>query len=231
MGRYTTVQTFADNNPSVPKVAYEAAALASSKLVDEDKGTFGTGVTVEKVNNVMGSTAGAGSGDFHTYRHGRRREADRMESMEKKAVEDGKEDAFAARVEAKRKECEERTRKNAVRLCSCIASFLRGNPPQMSHHQGLLPVVQEKRQRKKAKKGGKGNEFAAAEVKDSVAAAGRDSPVSDSEFSYTPIVAGAAAAEPEVPKAAVSEDAVSADVVVQVRYLIAMYSTFLRALK
>ena len=113
MGRYTTVQTFADNNPGIAKLPYDEAALASSKTVDEKTGSFGAGVTVEKVNNVMGSTAGAGSGEYHMYRHGRRREMERIADMEKSAVECEKEEAFEARVEAKRKECEERTRKNA----------------------------------------------------------------------------------------------------------------------
>ena len=115
MGRYTTVQTFADNNPSIAKVSYDEAALASSKVADQDsKGeSFGTGVTVERVNNVMGSTAGAGSGEFHMYRHTRRREMDRMEGMERREAEEEAQTAFEQLREAKRKECEERTRKNA----------------------------------------------------------------------------------------------------------------------
>lgn len=162
MGRYTTVQTFADNNPSVAKVDYDQAALASSKIADEKRGDFGAGVSVEKVNNVMGSTAGAGSGDFHHYRHCRRREMERLESMEKRSKEEEANLEFEKRVEAKRKECEERTRKNA-----------------------------EKRRRKRMKNNeAKGDgRNASSDFKEgrSTGNGGNESPVDESEFSYTPV--------------------------------------------
>lgn len=43
----------------------------------------GTQIQVERVNNASGSTAGAGSGDFHQYRIQRRRERARVIQMEK----------------------------------------------------------------------------------------------------------------------------------------------------
>jgi|Transcript_6635 hypothetical protein len=152
MGRYTTVQTFSDNNPSVVKVPYDEKAASSNSSSDGGgRGDeHGSGYKVEKVNNVSGSTAGAGSGDFHHYRHTRRVEGIvehpcrrrlgppppprtrflsfttspppdprspasvmRLENLDKVAKARAEEDAFAERVESKRKECEERTKKNA----------------------------------------------------------------------------------------------------------------------
>jgi len=43
----------------------------------------GPQIKVERINNASGSTAGAGSGDFHQYRIQRRRERARVIQMEK----------------------------------------------------------------------------------------------------------------------------------------------------
>ena len=68
-----------------------------------------------KVDNVMGSTAGAGSGDFHVYRAFRRREMLRVERMEKDAELEEANDEFEAARDGKRKACEERLSKNAAK--------------------------------------------------------------------------------------------------------------------
>ena len=70
-------------------------------------------IKVDKIDNVMGSQAGAGSGDFHMYRGHRRTEMLRVERMDRAAAVDDLEEAHEARVAAKRKECEDRTARNA----------------------------------------------------------------------------------------------------------------------
>lgn len=66
----------------------------------------------EIVANVQGSSAGAGSGEFHVYKASRRREYERLRAMDEEAKK-GEDDEKWAREERERKEKdEERTRKN-----------------------------------------------------------------------------------------------------------------------
>lgn len=94
MGRYTTVQAFKDTDTRVPALSYE---VATGRVADEETGELvdknptkpeelydehgrKKGLT-EKVVNAYGSTAGAGSGEYHTYRHARDRENARLERL------------------------------------------------------------------------------------------------------------------------------------------------------
>ena len=108
MGRYTTVQSYSDNNANVRAISYEQArgtssgggggggaasgAAASAASSGDVGGGAGGTVRADKVYNPYGSTAGAGSGEFHIYRHARSREMARM-----KALDDAEETARADR--------------------------------------------------------------------------------------------------------------------------------------
>jgi hypothetical protein len=67
---------------------------------------------VERVLNAQGSCTGAGSGEFHTYRHARRREFTRLEEIEKQQLEETKQREFLLKVAQKKIETELRTQKN-----------------------------------------------------------------------------------------------------------------------
>lgn len=101
MGRYTTVQAYADNNQNMRSVSYEQASASASS------GAAPGAVRPEKVNNPYGSTAGAGSGEFHVYRHARSREMARVKKLDEEE-EQRKLDAEFRQKFAKDKEEEER---------------------------------------------------------------------------------------------------------------------------
>jgi hypothetical protein len=85
MGRYTSVQAYADNNANVRSIPYDQATGADKIKDDKDgsgKEIKPGAVTTEKVSNPYGSTAGAGSGEFHVYRHARAREAARWKALD-----------------------------------------------------------------------------------------------------------------------------------------------------
>jgi Protein of unknown function (DUF1168) len=68
-----------------------------------------TSVKAEKVDNPYGSTAGAGSGDFHVYRHARAREAERWKQMNEEEREKSLEEQYKKTLETYQTEAEQRT--------------------------------------------------------------------------------------------------------------------------
>ncbi|XP_012936042.1 PRKR-interacting protein 1 homolog [Aplysia californica] len=72
---------------------------------------------LEFIRNIWGSSAGAGSGDFHVYRGVRRREYARQKFIKEKGVKEEADTAYKQKVEQNKKEAEERTaKKRAKRL-------------------------------------------------------------------------------------------------------------------
>ncbi|KAI5303747.1 hypothetical protein KEM56_007231 [Ascosphaera pollenicola] len=69
----------------------------------------------EIVANVQGSSAGAGSGEFHVYKAARRREYERVRLMEEELAKETQDAEFARRREEARKRDEEKTEKNRKR--------------------------------------------------------------------------------------------------------------------
>lgn len=67
------------------------------------------------VRNVMGSSAGAGSGEFHVYRHLRRKEYARQKFIQEKGEKELMEEAYHKKIEENRKAAEERTAKKRAR--------------------------------------------------------------------------------------------------------------------
>ena len=65
----------------------------------------------EFVRDVMGSSAGAGSGEFHVYRHLRRREYQRQDFLDKMADKQDKDLEYLDKVEHNKQAAEDRTAK------------------------------------------------------------------------------------------------------------------------
>jgi len=63
------------------------------------------------VRNVMGSSAGAGSGEFHVYRHLRRKEYARQKNIQEIATEEALDEEFERKREEKQRAEEMRTAK------------------------------------------------------------------------------------------------------------------------
>jgi Protein of unknown function (DUF1168) len=106
MGRYTSVKGF--SNERTKLVGGYVAATGGAEGVGAPKAP-----RPDKVENVMGSTAGAGSCEFHLYRAARSREVSRLESLESADALEQERAAFAERVDKNRQEAEERTKRNA----------------------------------------------------------------------------------------------------------------------
>ncbi|KAH7040778.1 uncharacterized protein B0I36DRAFT_358036 [Microdochium trichocladiopsis] len=66
----------------------------------------------EIVANVQGSSAGAGSGEFHVYKAARRREYERLRVMDEELAREQADEEFAAKKEEMEKKDDDKTRRN-----------------------------------------------------------------------------------------------------------------------
>merc|ERR1712086_630987 len=69
----------------------------------------------EFVYNVMGSSAGAGSGEFHVYRQIRRKEFARQKIMGEQKSKDDLNEQFHAKIEENQREADEKTAKKRAK--------------------------------------------------------------------------------------------------------------------
>ena len=167
MGRYSSVQAFADNNANMRSVSYEQAtgqgqgASASGSADNASRGS----VVAEKVHNPYGSTAGAGSGEFHTYRHARAREMARWKKINADEAEQKAQEEFTKKVtqdsESEAEKTEKRRRKRER-------------------------AKEAKRRKKNLKLGGVGEGMSSEQSNGTAAGS---SAIDEEEFEYTPISA------------------------------------------
>lgn len=88
------------------------------KLVELPDSSMPSGKKYEPpdfVRNVMGSSAGAGSGEFHVYRHLRRKEMTRLKDMEESAIADELNAEHRKTLEEMKRKAEERTAKKRLK--------------------------------------------------------------------------------------------------------------------
>jgi hypothetical protein len=90
-------------------------ANPEKEIVTTPKERNGLAPPPEIVQNVQGSSAGAGSGEFHVYKASRRREYDRLRIMEEDVREEKAREEFERQREERRKKDEARTNKNRAK--------------------------------------------------------------------------------------------------------------------
>uniref|UniRef100_A0A8C9FFR1 PRKR interacting protein 1 n=1 Tax=Pavo cristatus TaxID=9049 RepID=A0A8C9FFR1_PAVCR len=95
----------------------------------------------EFVRDVMGSSAGAGSGEFHVYRHLRRREYQRQDFMDAMAEKQRLDEEFQKKLERNKMIAEEQTAKRRRKPCSVVKISSSFCLPQKNKKYELVPSV------------------------------------------------------------------------------------------
>ena len=94
-----TFQVFSDTNTKVIS-GYTAPVPGKTKVI------------IDKIETVMGTQAGAGSGEFHMYLNSRNREKFRIENIESEKKKEEAEMAFKEKIERNKLLDEERLKRN-----------------------------------------------------------------------------------------------------------------------
>lgn len=80
----------------------------------------------EMVANVQGSSAGAGSGEFHVYKASRRREYERLRAMDDEVEQERDEKDFLARKAEQERRDREKTERNRAKRAKAAARKQKG---------------------------------------------------------------------------------------------------------
>lgn len=94
----------------------------------------------EIVANVQGSSAGAGSGEFHVYKAARRREYERIRLMELETKTEQENAVFNKKMEEARRKDEEKTDKNRKKREKRKAARGQDKKDHMFDHKGAQAV-------------------------------------------------------------------------------------------
>ncbi|XP_033230882.1 PRKR-interacting protein 1 homolog [Belonocnema kinseyi] len=113
-----------DEKPVVAKTAVDLQRLKLMKLMKnpekpvllpEKTKLRNTPTVPEFVRNVMGSSAGAGSGEFHVYRHLRRKEYSRQKFIQEKGQKELLDEEYHKKLDENKRKAEEATKKRRAK--------------------------------------------------------------------------------------------------------------------
>ncbi|GBP85214.1 PRKR-interacting protein 1 homolog [Eumeta japonica] len=131
-----------DKKPVVVKNAYDLQRLRLEKLmknpekpvvIPDPPKSKSLPPPPDFVRNVMGSSAGAGSGEFHVYRHLRRKEYARQKFIQEKSEKEKLDDEYHYKIEDNKRKAEERTaKKRQKRLKKKSNAKLKRKKPKLN---------------------------------------------------------------------------------------------------
>lgn len=95
----------------------------------------------EIVANVQGSSAGAGSGEFHVYKASRRREFERLRAMDEEVKKEEDEKEFLARKAEQERKDAEKTEKNRAKRAKALARKQKAKQDKKGNTEVEKPIV------------------------------------------------------------------------------------------